>query len=511
MEDNVCKTMMFSLLFLVLCITGKLISKFWWGPKSVEKQLRKQGVRGNSYKLFNGDVEVLKKCTAEALSMPISLNHQIVPRVMPFFHQMVENHGKVSLSWFGRVPRLIVADAELIRTILADQNGHFTKPPILNPLVELLQLGIATLEGEAWAKRRKLITPAFHFEKLKAMEPAFLASCCSLIDRWEKKIEAQGSCEVDVAPEFNILAGDVIARTAFGSSYEEGKMIFELQTKQVQLVREAYLSICFPGLRFIPTKKNKMRYQIYNQVKAILKDMIHKKEKEMMKGELKRDCLSSILLHCNGQSNNSLTSEHLIEECKLFYFAGQETTANLLTWTMVVFSMHQNWQEKARADVLDICGKKEPNFEAINCLKIVSMVLNEVLRLYPPVPKSLRYTKCATQIGSMYVPEGVEIYLPFMLLHYDENNWDNPEEFNPERFAEGVSKASKGQIAFYPFGWGPRICLGQNFALIEAKMALAMILQHFSFQLSPTYTHAPYDHITLKPQYGASIIVQSIN
>ncbi|RDX99550.1 hypothetical protein CR513_17388, partial [Mucuna pruriens] len=511
MEDHFCKAMMFSFLFLVLCITSKMVSKFWWRPKSVEKQLRKQGVRGNSYKLFNGDVDVLKKYSMEALSKPITLNQHIVPRVMPFFHEMVEKHGKVSLSWFGRIPRLIVADAELTRTILANQNGHFTKPPVLNPLVDLLQLGISTLEGETWAKRRKLITPAFHFEKLKAMVPAFSASCCSLIDRWEKLIKAEGSCIVDVAPEFNILAGDVIARTAFGSSYEEGKMVFELQTEQLQLVLEAYYSNYFPGLRFIPTKKNKRRFQIYNQVMATLKDIIEKKENEMMNGELKGDSLLRILLQCKGESNNSLTSEHLIEECKLFFFAGQETTAILLTWTMVVLCIHQNWQEKARAEVLDICGQNTPHFEAINRLKIVSMVLHEVLRMYPSVTKFMRYTKCATKIGNISVPAGVEICLPLMLLHYDDNYWDKPEEFNPERFAEGISKASKDQIAFYPFGWGPRICLGQNFALIEAKMALAMILQHFSFQLAPSYTHAPYDHITLKPQHGASIILQCIN
>ncbi|KAK7316577.1 hypothetical protein RJT34_00142 [Clitoria ternatea] len=173
-------------------------------------------------------------------------------------------------------------------------------------------------------------------------------------------------------------------------------------------------------------------------------------------------------------------------------------------------SMHQNWQEKARAEVLDICCKRQPGFEAINRLKIVTMVLNEVLRLYPPVPKTMRYTKCATKIGNISVPAGVEVYLPFILFHYNDNYWGNPEEFNPERFAEGVSKASKDKIAFYPFGWGPRICLEQSFALIEAEMALAMILQHFSFHLSPTYTHAPYDHVTLKPKYGASIILQCI-
>ena len=139
------------------------------------------------------------------------------------------------------------------------------------------------------------------------------------------------------------------------------------------------------------------------------------------------------------------------------------------------------------------------------------MVLHEVLRLYPPVPGLYRYAKCETNIGAVSIPAGIELYLPMILLHYDTNYWgENAEDFNPERFHEGVSNASKAQIAFYPFGWGPRICLGQSFAFIEAKMALVMILQHFSFELSPSYAHAPHTRITLQPQHGAHIILHRV-
>ncbi|GMY29050.1 cytochrome P450 72A397-like [Fagus crenata] len=507
MEYHIFKTLVISSALIVLLYSViRAVYIIWWRPKSLEKYLRRQGIRGTSYKLLYGDMKEIKKSTMDAWSKPMSLSirlHHVS------HHSFIKWYKNMVSNWIETRPRLIIGDPELIRLILTDKNGDFVKPP-LNPLVDILQLGVSTLEGERWAKRRRVITPAFHLEKLKKMVPAFSTSCFGLIDRWKKLIGPQG-CELDVAPEFQNLAGDVIARTAFGSSYEEGNMIFELQKEQAKLVLEAYHNIYIPGFRFIPTKKNKRRYTIDNEIKATLRDMIRRKEQSMRDGELDNNDLLGLLLQCKEQSNNGLTIDDVIEECKLFYFAGQETTATLLTWTMILLSMHPNWQEKARDEVLRISAKKTFDFEAINHLKIVSMVLNEVLRLYPPVTSLFRHTWRKTNIGGMSIPAGVDFVLPTLFSQCDPNCWgEDVEEFNPARFSEGIAKATKDEIAFFPFGWGPRICLGQNFAMIEAKMALAMILQHFSFQLSPSYTHAPYTLITLQPQHGAPIILHRL-
>ncbi|MED6144544.1 hypothetical protein PIB30_016590 [Stylosanthes scabra] len=498
--------------FLVLYILAKLVHIIWWKPKSTEKFLRKEGIKGTSYKAIKGDIPDMNKCGREASSKPINLNHQIVPRVIPFFHKMVQQYGEVSVSWFGRKPRVTIVDAELTRLILSNKSGQIIKPP-REPYVKLLTKGLTSLEGENWSQRRKAVTSAFLLDKLKGMLPAFSSSCCTMIERWKKLVEQKngGSCELDVTCEFDILTGDVISRAGFGSSYKEGKKIFDLQKEMAILVHDALSNIYIPGFRFIPTKKNKKRYDLDVQIKGILMDMIRKKEHAMKVDGSSSDLLS-ILLESREQ-RNSLTTNDVIEDCKLFYFAGQVTTKNLLVWTMVVLSIHPDWQEKARQEVLDIFGTKEipPDFEAINRLKIVSMILLEVLRLYPPIPLISRYTRCETKVGSMRIPAGVELVLPLLLLHHDGRYWENPQEFNPERFTQGVSKASKDQNAFFPFGWGPRICPGQNFAHLESKMALAMILQHFSFHLSPYYTHAPCMRLTLSPQHGAPVIIQRIS
>ncbi|KAM7510749.1 hypothetical protein LguiB_009624 [Lonicera macranthoides] len=500
---SMLKALAFSFVALILWFILRVFNSIWWKPKRLEKQLKQQGISGTSYKLLYGDMKESKRLMMEAWSKPMNLSHQIAPRVNPFYYQTVQKYGKICVTWIGTKPRVIVADPELMRFILTDKNGDFEKPPV-NPLIDLLTLGVSTLERDKWAKRRKLISPAFLHDKIQGMVPVFSISCCDLIDRWIKLVGSQESYELDISPELQNLSADVIARAAFGSTIEEGKQIFELQREQVVLVIEAAQAIYIPGLRFVPTKKNKRRYEIHNRIKAMLRELIRKKEMAIANGETIGDDLLSLMLQCKGQSDSDMTIDDVIEECKLFYFAGQETTANWLTWTMIVLSMHPDWQDKARQEVQQICRENVPDLQAVNRLKIVSMVLQEVIRLYPPVTGQFRHTYRKTKIGGMPIPAGVEFFLPTLMLHHDPEYWgEDVEEFKPERFS-GVSKA------LYPFGWGPRFCLGQSFAMIEAKLALAMILQNFTFELSPSYTHAPYTIITLQPQHGAPLIIRRI-
>ncbi|XP_028763703.1 cytochrome P450 CYP72A219-like isoform X2 [Neltuma alba] len=486
---------------LVLLWAWKVVSWLWLRPKKLERLLRQQGLQGNPYRLLTGDSTEMFNMHMQAKSKPMDLSHDILPRASSFVNHIVNKYGKSTFIWLGPVPRIILTDPVLIKEIM---NKVYDYPkPHSNPLIRLLATGLAVYEGEKWAKHRRIINPAFNIEKLKIMLATFYESFSYMVDKWEKTLSSDGSCEMDVWPFLQNATRDVISRTAFGSSYEEGKRIFELLKEQAELAMNALLKVYIPG---------------YRDVRTSLKDIINKRVEAMKAGEAPKDDLLGILLEANhkeiqehGNKDDGMTSDDVIEECKLFYFAGQETTSVLLVWTMVLLSMYPDWQKRAREEVFQVFGNQKPEFDGLNHLKIVTMILYEVLRLYPPILLLARTAVRDMKLGHLTIPGGVQVSIPVGLIHRDCELWgDDAEEFKPERFSEGVLKATKGRASFFPFGWGPRICIGQNFAMLEVKMALSMILQRFWFELSPAYVHAPTFVLTLKPQYGAHIILHKL-
>ncbi|KAG8056125.1 hypothetical protein GUJ93_ZPchr0001g32755 [Zizania palustris] len=486
----------------------------WWRPRRLERALRSQGLRGTPYRSPAGDAPLNVRLCSEARARTLPLGcHDVLPRTMPLFHQTMKEHGKTSITWFGPAPRVTITEPELVREVLSNKFGHFEKLQF-GLLQRLLHNGVGSHNGEKWAKHRRIINPAFHLEKLKLMLPAFAACCTELVDKWEGLAGGDEPYEVDVWPEMQSLTGDVISRAAFGSSYLEGKRIFQLQGEQLMLTVSAMNKIHIPGYLFLPTKSNRRMKQIDAEIEGMLKRIVAKRENALKTGQASNsDDLLGLLLESNmehsrgsGSSNAGMSTDDMIGECKLFYFAGMATTSVLLTWTILLLSMHPEWQDRTREEVRQVFGTRAPDYDGLNRLRIVTMVLYEVLRLYSPITTVQRRTYKPMELGGVRYPEGVVLTVPLLCVHHDKDVWGpDADEFRPERFAQGISNASRAAPAFFPFGWGPRICIGQNFALLEAKMGLSMILQRFSFELSPEYTHAPFPVALLQPEHGAQV------
>ncbi|KAF5794075.1 putative secologanin synthase [Helianthus annuus] len=461
----------------------KLLNWVWLKPKKLEKWLRDEGYKGNPYKLLMGDMIEFATTLKEGRLKASPITHDITSYTLPF------DHREKSFIWLGPTPRMYIRDPELIKEILL-RPDEFQKPHP-EPYRDSIVRGLLAIEGDKWIKHRKIINPAFNLQNLKIMFSAIRLSCSDMIHKWELLTAGSGPTEVDVWPYIDNLAGDVISRTAFGSSYEEGQKIFRIQKEQIDLIFQMVFILHLPGRRFIPTQANKKFNENIKELRSVLMGIINKRKRAVKIGEDKHEDLLGILLESNKKEIEEhgvgMSMDDVIEECKLFYIAGSETTSNLIVWTMVCLSLHQEWQMQAREEIVKVFGNKELDFEGLKNLKILTMILHEVLRLYPPAVMITRATHKDTKLGNMTIPPGV--------------------------FANGIVNATKGKGSspFIPFSSGPRVCLGQNLAMTKAKTAIAMVLQRFSFELSPSYKHSPFQVFTVPPQFGAHLILHNLS
>lgn len=517
---NWLKLLVISFILLVLLL--KAVVVLWWRPRKIEHHFCKQGIRGPPYHFFLGNVKEIVGLMMKASSQPMPFSHNILPRVLSFYHHWKKIYGGTFLVWFGPIARLTVADPDLIREIFVSKSEFFEKNEAHPVIKQLEGDGLLSLKGEKWAHHRKIISPTFHMENLKLLVPMVAKSVTEMLDKMSSAMSTSGELEIEVTEWFQNLIEDITARAAFGSSsYEEGKAIFQLQEQQMVLAAEAFQKVFIPGYRFLPTKRNMNSWKLDSEIKKSLVKLIdHRKEISGEENGLEnspKDLLglmiqASMKELVNKPASPKITIQDIVEECKSFFFAGKQTTSNLLTWTTVLLAMHPQWQVLARDEVLRVCGSRDiPTKDDVVKLKTLSMILNESLRLYPPAIAIIRRAKADVELGSYKVPRGTELLIPILAVHHDQAIWGNDaNEFNPARFSEGAARAAKHPVAFVPFGLGARTCIGQNLAILQAKLALAITLQRFSFRLAPTYQHAPTVLMLLYPQHGAPIIFQRL-
>lgn len=511
---------------VAIAFAAKLVIQLWWRPRKIATHFSKQGIKGPPYNFFIGNMKELVELMLKASSQPMTFTHNILPRVLPFYHHWKKIYGATYLIWFGPTPRLTVADPGLIREIFSTNSESYEKYES-HPLVKKLEgNGLISLKGDVWAHRRKTISPIFHLENLKLMIPIMGNSVAHMLDKWAL-MSNSGKVELEVSEWFQNLTEEVITRTIFGSSYDVGKKIYQLQAKQIIFAAESFQKVFFPGYRFLPTKRNRTTWRLDREIETSLMRLIRERKETLVNRESSSSSSSSSLSEeyhrdllevlikssLNPQSSRIRINEHdIVEECKSFFFAGKHTTSNLLTWTSILLAMHPQWQQLAREEVLRVCGARDiPTKDDVSNLKTLTMIVYEALRLYPPAVATIRRSRKDVKLGGLEIKQGTELLVPILAVHHDPTVWGpDVSEFNPTRFSQGAARAATHPTAFMPFGLGARQCIGQNLALLQAKLAIAMILQRFTFDLSPNYKHAPTVLMLLYPQFGAPIIFRSL-
>ncbi|XP_002967823.2 cytokinin hydroxylase [Selaginella moellendorffii] len=502
----------------------------------LRKSLLEQGLDGPPPKFLIGNMHQVSEMRELATSKDMRVgDHDLLPRICPHFTYWSAIYGKRFLFWWGMEPRITVVEPEMIKEILSTKAEHFGKSLLLKKGgVLLLGNGMVYANGESWAHRRRIVGPAFHAEMLKKMVPEMVASTSQMLGQWSQIIDNKSSrrsgdgssAEIDINYYLSMATADVIARTAFSStsSHEKGKRVFQLLTCLQKVFAQSNRFLWLPCNRMLPTAANRRASRIKRDMERALRELVLERRAGRQKHGYGSDFLGLMLSESERDKSEAAAAAQqfdtpeLVEECKTIFFTGHETTSALLTWTLMLLALNPEWQQRGRAEVMEHLPSKSsvPDADVLPKLKILGMILNEVLRLYPPAPALVRESLVDLSIQDVKYPRGTTFWIPIVALHHSKDVWgDDALHFNPARFADGVAAACKLQHqklwSFMPFSLGPRACLGQSFAMMEAKVVLAMILQRFEFKISPNYRHAPVTAITLKPRYGMQLMLAHYN
>ncbi|XP_031406502.1 cytochrome P450 CYP749A22-like [Punica granatum] len=505
------------LLLLSLCLAlARVVYKLWLNPIRIQRMMAAQGIKGPSYRFLHGNTKEILTMRKEAMERPMAshLSHDILPRLQPNIHTWVDTYGPNYLYWFGPQPQLVVTEPEMIKEVLNNKDKNYRKIKIRGFVKMLLGDGLVTSAGEKWVKQRKLANHAFHGESLKSSFPAVVDSVHMMLEKWK---DHEGK-EIEFFEEFIFLTSEVISRTAFGSSYVEGRNIFEMLRGLAVLTSRNAFKLRLPGISKIWKTADEIEGEkLEKGIRDAILRIIKKREEKIAYGELDgygNDFLGLLMqAFLEEDRKKRITIDDVVDECKTFYVAGQETTNTMLTWTLFLLAVYTDWQEEARKEVLYVFGQRDPYHDGITKLKTMTMIINESLRLYTPVISLTREVSRQDRLGKLVVPANMHILVANLKVHHDPQIWgEDAHLFKPERFSEGVAKATNNNPAvFLPFGMGPRNCVGMNFAITEAKIAISMILQRYSFTLSPAYVHSPTQILTTRPQHGVHVILHPLH
>ncbi|KAL8500483.1 hypothetical protein ACS0TY_020180 [Phlomoides rotata] len=378
----------------------------------------------------------------------------------------------------------------------------------------LLGRGILSSNGLYWAHQRKIIAPEFYLDRVKGMVSLIAESTSTMVKTWETKIESsEGKAEVRIDEDLRSLSADIISRACFGRSYAQGEKIFTgLQSLQ-RLMSKGNIGI--PGLRHLPTKHNKEIWKLERDIDSMILDVV--KSRSSDDDNNKKDLLQLLLGAAENYGDGSnipadiTPNKFIVDNCKSIYFAGHETTAISASWCLMTLAAYPDWQARAREEVLGVCGTNLPTADMLRNMKVLTMVIQETLRLYPPVAYVVREALQDINFRGLDIPKGVNIQIPIPVLHQNQDLWgSDAHQFKPERFANGTSGACKIPHAYMPFGVGARICAGQHFAMAEIKVILSLILSNFRWSLSPAYHHSPAFRLLIQPQHGVTILLEKL-
>ncbi len=435
-----------------------------------------------------------------------------LPTTLSFVHDPIggltrfgKEYGSSFYIYVGGVEKsLITTDPKVAQHVLQRNHRAYEKSPLQTEQVSrYIGKGLLTNTGASWLRQRRLIQPGFHRQRLEALTQIMQSVIDQEGDLLANRLQQNGA-QVNIYDEMLNIAFRVVARAIFSEDIMEdeledfGDKITRIQEHVIKEVRLPFLRWFFKisGIQ-------KQYLQLSQDILNTQRQFINRRRD----ANVSRDDLLQMLLDSRYEDTGQpMEEQQLIEETGILFVAGHETSANALSWTFYLLAQHPEALEQVKAELERICPGRAPSFTDLRQLTYLTQVINESMRLYPPAWITDRVALEDDKVGELEIPKGT-IVVPFIYgIHHEDNLWDEPEKFRPERFSAEQRKHHL-PFSFIPFGGGPRLCIGNSFAMMEMQLLLASWVRRFSFQLVPNQRISAKPLITLRPEPGVQMYV----
>jgi cytochrome P450 len=386
-----------------------------------------------------------------------------------------------------------VSDPQGVQRILQDNARNYIKGPLFDTMRNLVGNGLFLSNGDFWLRQRRLMQPAFHQRRLAALVDGMALEAQVSIDRWAQAA-ADGQV-LNMAEETTALAMRVVTRALFSAGLQGAeKRLADAITTIIDEISFRFEMPFYPPLS-VPTPRNRRTREAMRVLDNEVYAIIARRRAEAAA----RDDLLAMLMEARDEGDGQgMSDQQLRDEVLIMFAAGHETTANAMAWAFYELQQQPAVLAHLRAEVAEVLGERAPSAEDLPRLVYTRQVIDETLRLYPPVFLTNRQALQEDEICGYHIPAGALLSVSPYAAQHDPRYWNNPMAFDPDRFSPERS-AGRPRYAYFPFGGGPRQCIGKDFALYEAAVVLAMAVARFDWELAPGEQVRPAIRATFRP------------
>jgi cytochrome P450 len=439
----------------------------------------------------------------------ISFTRAVIGQIFPsmslmdplaFYLGTAREYGDIAHFRLGPLRIYLLNHPELIRQVLVEQAQKFNKPDLVKRGARLsLGKGLLTSDGPLWKQQRKLIQPAFRHDRLAA---AYGDVISAHAERMVSSFEAGEVRSID--DDMGKLTLAIVVKALFGEELtrDEGE-IGELLLAVADATNERFNSP-FGLLSWIPTRRNLREKRALARFDEIIRVLIHVRRQS---GGQREDLLSVLLSAVDADTGAGMSDKQLRDEMMTMFLAGQDTTAHALSWTWYLLARHPDVEAKLLEELHRVLAGRAPRAIDLPNLPYTEMIVREAIRLFPPAPFFARQPAEDVTVGEWEIPKGSLIVVSTYALQRDPRFFTEPDQFNPDRFATGWEERIP-RFAYLPFGGGPRVCIGNGFAIMETRLVLATVAQRCKLSLEPNEEIAPTQLVTLRPSRAVRMRVE---